>query len=168
MKYSFHQTTWKTTPIVTTLVFIELTIFIFIQMRKLQSQILFMFLDIVNEFCYTNVSTFILIWAFKKFLKIKFFLVKKKYIKLYLKQCCFVSSCMWFTGNTAKDWQSWLEILATMWSINYNMRDKNLITQNGTTPVLQYNLSFSQKCRWRVSPSGTWCCVISCVVPDIL
>jgi len=43
------------------LVFIELTIFIFIQMRKLQSQILFMFLDIVNEFCYTNVSTFILI-----------------------------------------------------------------------------------------------------------
>ena len=41
--------------------FIELTIFIFVQMRKLQSQVLFMFLDIVNEFCYTNVSTLILI-----------------------------------------------------------------------------------------------------------
>lgn len=113
-------------------------------MRKLQSQILFMFLDIVNEFCYTNVSTFILIWAFKKFLKIKFFWVKKMYIyiKMYLKQCRFVSSCMWFTGNTAKDWQSWLVISVAMWSINYNtMRDKSLMTQNGTTPVLQYNTS---------------------------
>lgn len=151
MKYSFHQTIQKTTPVVTTLVFIELTIFIFIQMRKLQSQILFMFLDIVNEFCYTNVSTFILIRAFKKFLKIKFFSVKKN-TKLYLKQCRFVSSCMWFTGNTVKDWQSWLDISAAMWSIDYNiMREKNLLTQNGTTPVLQYNLSFSQKCRWGAS-----------------
>jgi len=48
------------------------------------------------------------------------------------------------------------------------MREKGLITQNGTTPVLQYNFSYSQKCRWGVSPSGMWCCVISCVVPDIL